>query len=118
MGVAPWYKYIRDTRTRIPVLFCPRVFHRGGRATPDNDENGHLPPNSRDAARTTRIVIGGGRGLRWLVLRTYGSEVADIPFQPPPPLAGEEDALVTEVCQTISDLEDLHLVYRWTPPGY
>ena len=37
------------------------------------------------------------------------SEVADIHFQPPPQPAGEEDALVTEVRQTISDLEDLAL---------
>ena len=57
----------------------------------------------------TRSIIGGGRGIRWLVLWTHGSEVTDTRFQPPPPLAGEEDALVMEVSQTISNLEDLAL---------
>ena len=64
---------------------------------------------SRGAARTTQIIIGGGRGIRWLVLWAYGSEVTDTHFQPPPPLAGEEGALVTEVHQTIFNLEDLAL---------
>ena len=52
----------------------------------------------------------GAVSAGWFCIPTVQhSEVADIHLQPLPPPAGEEDALVTEVRQMISDLEDLAL---------